>query len=241
MFNCSQNLGKYEFAFQVWESTPGGNAWEQISSTGVLHHQVQPLKRLHYLIQTHYVGVGQPLHAPYLWGKQHVGPLVQFDFIQDLNCHSLWVLESKMEEERERDRERVRDMLSRLEFTKAILSLSLSLFSLSCYGYCPQYFTQYISLWLSLRHVQVAEDNPQGLVKVEWDYSHRLFLTCWISLVCSPPDLVWQRRQGNTGKATTVRNHWQHWQGNTGKVAGKLQVYQLESLVESTWKKALEI
>lgn len=63
VFDCRQDLGEHELALQVRQAPSGADAGEQLSSTRVLHHQVEPLERLHHLIQAHYVGVGHLLHA----------------------------------------------------------------------------------------------------------------------------------------------------------------------------------
>ncbi len=61
--DCRQDLRKHKLALQVRQAPPAADTGEQLSSTGILHHQVEPLDRLHHLIQAHYVGVSQLLHT----------------------------------------------------------------------------------------------------------------------------------------------------------------------------------
>lgn len=90
MLDCRQNLRKHKLALQVRETTPVADPTEQLSSASILHHQIEPLERLHHLIQTHYVGVSQLLHATDFRGKKCLRLLVQTHLIQDFYCHSLY-------------------------------------------------------------------------------------------------------------------------------------------------------
>lgn len=63
MFNSSYDLCKDQFGFQVIESPPGGDTGEEVSPAAVLHNHIESPASLKNLIQAHYVGVAQLLHA----------------------------------------------------------------------------------------------------------------------------------------------------------------------------------
>lgn len=99
VFDSRQYLREDQFTLQIRQASSGGDPGEQLSSRRVLHHQMKPAKRLHHLIQTHDVGVGQSLHAAYLRREQPLRALVQTQLIQDLNSYPFW--ERRVKEKKE--------------------------------------------------------------------------------------------------------------------------------------------
>ncbi len=66
VLNSRDDLCKDQLRFQVIQLPPGGDSGEQVSTAAILHHQVQLPAGLEHLVQSHYVGVTQLLHAAYL-------------------------------------------------------------------------------------------------------------------------------------------------------------------------------
>lgn len=63
VFYSRDDLCKHQLGFQVVQFPPGGDSGEQVPTAAVLHHQIQLPAGLHHLVQTHYVGMAQLLHA----------------------------------------------------------------------------------------------------------------------------------------------------------------------------------
>ena len=62
-----------------------GDLGEELSSAGVLHHDMQLGQRLHHLVQPDDVGVVHLLHAGDLPGQQALRLLVQFRLVQNFD------------------------------------------------------------------------------------------------------------------------------------------------------------
>lgn len=90
VFNSRDDLCKDQLGFQVIKLPPGGDSGEQVSTTAILHHKIQLPAGLQYLVEAHYVGVAQLLHAADLWRSQQLAHLIQTQLVHDFDSYSLW-------------------------------------------------------------------------------------------------------------------------------------------------------
>lgn len=67
----------------------------QVSSSSVLHHQVEPAGRVHHLVQAHHVGMLQGLHTADLPRQETLGRGVQPGLVQDLQGHFVCIWEER--------------------------------------------------------------------------------------------------------------------------------------------------
>lgn len=90
VFDGGEDLCEGDLAAVVGQLPLAADLVVQVSSSGVLQHQVEAARRLHHLVQVDHVGVAQVLHARDLPGEQTLGLRVQPGLIQDLQSHLVY-------------------------------------------------------------------------------------------------------------------------------------------------------
>lgn len=90
VFDGRDDLRKDQFGLQVVEFPSGGYPGEQVSAAAVLHDQVQLPAGVDHLVEAHYVGMAQLLHAADLGGGQRLAFLIQTRLVHDFNGDSFY-------------------------------------------------------------------------------------------------------------------------------------------------------
>lgn len=94
MLDCRQDLGEDKLALQIRQTPPGADTGEELPPSGVLHHQVESLQRLHHLVQADYVGVGELRHAGDFGVEEVWRALIEARLIQDFHGYPLWQMKT---------------------------------------------------------------------------------------------------------------------------------------------------
>lgn len=90
IFNGREDLGECDLAGVVGKFALIANLVVEVSTTGVLQHQVEAARHLHDFIETDHVGVLHGVHAADFPGEKSLRLIVKSRLVQDFKGHFIW-------------------------------------------------------------------------------------------------------------------------------------------------------